>query len=821
MNDFKSLNKFLRKLMAIICCTVLQFNTLASITSELNLTDEEAAALSKLGVGEEEINSDINSVAEIIDESTSEVAKDPSLENTEATEENTLDKLQEVGEYRKKELMRRANEEKKRITATVKNELIPGIALSSMSLLATALTAPAMLLLCRKRASALVYSGAAALYLAMELSSWGKYKLGTALALKKVEEFNLDEGATASSNIEDAKKYGVDQIDYFDTQLGLLKEGFEATKRKAKNAKMVSAGYAGAAATAIAEIYMDNPAHIASCSVASVDSNEVQFYVYDDKLDLSPEFSNAQNMALYQEKINYMRGENRSFTLAEYESFQILNETTEKKSFYKFLSSTFKMTAGLLVKDAFAITEKEEKMLNLSGDIDKLGVVVGGIISAGVAWAIYKGHLQSIKKLLEHGWTRAALFSANAGIAFIAGQKMEKAADILLERVDIVQRLLAKLKAYLNKGTVGLEFLDDLSELAEKLGIPLSKKPNEMSVGEIKDLLKEIDDKKENTLSDEDKKLISDIGSAIDFGAEDFNEDSILEAIEGGTDKIEDTPEVQEVQEGIDELEEKASDTQINLDTSFSPKNPVLKIGWAMGRLLINTSTAATCFRSRRNFDVKIDETCSCQKTKSCKTIKTPLLQNKNLNIINQYNRLLQKSANNFFYGNEKIIDKTLPLLEKNKVKLNKFSKAMQNSLNQKRVTKGLKPFEYDNYVKKITELSYKNSKKVYAQLSPEDRKSFGASMTLPKTKRTPKLKTPSKRILASLTKKEINILKNVKSKIADLMKKKNSRKSQFVSQVDTTEYVTNEIHQNKEVSIFKIIRSRYIKSAYPKLLNQ
>ncbi|GAB4010933.1 MAG: hypothetical protein Fur0010_04440 [Bdellovibrio sp.] len=418
----------------------------------------------------------------------------------------------------------------------------------------------------------------------------------------------------------------------------------------------------------------------------------------------------------------------------------------------------------ILVPSAIA---SDEKKMDYAGDIDKLGIVIGGLVSAGLVLAIYKGYFPSIKEMLKLGGTRSALFLANSGIALFASKKLKEASKIYLDRINEIKALVAKLRVKLEEGTDKIDrFLDKLDKLAEalsKYGITSPKKLTDMSVNELKEFVKTIDPVKSN------------------FDGNDLN---LLEEVR----------------------------LYLNVKTSFHKSNkPHFKIGFThLFYYFISQANAKECGFQNGRLNIVLDEKCQCQDKKRCAQSSIDLIKNNQSKSLDGF-MISYKAMTDADYHGSDLKNKYQKVVELYGPQLAAVNEGLKKNINASLVKSGKQSFPF-NEIEKAVQLknnralntTYQNVQKrglfntkfISADLMQSKNEIKKRKQEL--TGATDTYKRPS------LSARDLKLLKGIREK---LMRGISSQNNAY-----NVEYNIDEsVEKNTSRDIFEMISKRYM----------
>jgi len=420
---------------------------------------------------------------------------------------------------------------------------------------------------------------------------------------------------------------------------------------------------------------------------------------------------------------------------------------------------------NLVIAPAYAGNEKQ---LDYAGDIDKLGIVVGGLVTSAFVALIYKSYFPGAKSFLKLGGTRSALFLANAGIAMLASQKLKKASEIYLNRIKDLKSLSQQLRGKLEMGntfaTTLLNKLDQLGKMAEKYGITAPKKLSEMTITELKDFATTIETQAKDQLSIQDTDLLKDVKQSL----------------------------------GIKTSE-------------VIKKKSMYRFSFI--HLMITSFTldayAEDCVGKSGRFDFQLDPNCQCRQKKTCKQMDVVPIKSDPNNFYNTFLKNFKGMADSTFYG----VDKKEDAFKKNVMligpKVQLVNQQLKKSINSNLAKNNKPSVPFGKLESAVTKANNKLLSNTFTKVKPTD--SRIATIPQPNIESSPSKLLAQKRTEVSTEKNKIDIkvLNSIREKIAREiaeMKKKNPQ------QHKNYQY-QNEINNNKDLFIFDIISLRYLKS--------
>jgi hypothetical protein len=432
-----------------------------------------------------------------------------------------------------KERIELEKKEVKELTTTLGH----GYLASTISLFAATLIGPQVIMVCKTKPSAIIYAGTAAFYIVSEMMNVKILKASQLAEIEVVSNVKYDENKNIADNIKDnidmdksykeniasTKSKIDDQISYFKTYKKTLDSYFRALKKKARNAKIASAGFLAASAAAIAE-EMNMFGGGGSCVLptSSIENKNVlkNTLVFSKKFDehykwlIDQARNERDKWAYYYEWEAYKFGADRSMTWEEFSRLKSLPLIGES-SLTLILSNMINSIQSQLVTTAFAgvnpsekitvIPElKNKKMADWYGDLDKLGIV-GGAATSLIAY-MSGWQMGFLQKTIASGTSRSLLFGAQSAIAFTAGSMFDTAAKGFIEKMAKVDKLVDYFGRYAKTGLDLLVPSDSFSkkfqEIADHVGVHSDKLITEMTIREAIEYIEEIKETANEKLSD-------------------------------------------------------------------------------------------------------------------------------------------------------------------------------------------------------------------------------------------------------------------------------------------------------------------------------
>lgn len=418
-----------------------------------------------------------------------------------------------------------------------------------------------------------------------------------------------------------------------------------------------------------------------------------------------------------------------------------------------------------LFPSAFA---NDQKKMDYVGDVDKLGIVMGGLVSAGLVFAIYKGYFPAIKGLLKLGGTRSALFLANSGIALLASKKLKEASKVYLDRINEIKSLIAKLRVKLEEGADKIDrFLDKLDKLGAalvKYGIVLPKKLTEMSVNELKSFIKTIDPKEKA------------------FESSDIN---LLEEVK----------------------------LYLNVKTShlMKPKRN-MRFNFPLVAIVLhsfNHAQARECGVQNGQFNILIDESCKCVERKNCVKSKVDPINSNQFKSFNNFLVTFKTMMDGDFHGNTSIKLKYQSNFEKLGPQIPLMNENFKKSVNSNLLKSGKKQIPFDQIEKAIKLRNDQVLEKEYINAQKKDL--FDTDFITPTEFNSKQDILKKKNQLIShnknkdrqrLTSREIELLKGIRARLLA---------STQSDQDDVSYKFDDKIEKNTSRNIFEMISKRYM----------
>lgn len=256
------------------------------------------------------------------------------------------------------------------------------------------------------------------------------------------------------------------------------------------------------------------------------------------------------------------------------------------------------------------------------------------------------------------------------------------------------------------------------------------------------------------------------------------------------------------------------------------------------------TAAAGLCFTGQKG-SLKPDEKCSCQKTNTCKKSESPIIKYNKLDtqgVMANGTRSLAKSSNALFSGNLSKANEIAGEMGKNAIRISKLNNSLKRIANTQFKEINRKPINWDrlekaqkNHLIKAVRNGLKGmsneEKNTLAKFAPALAASSGRPM-ITEENHTEKKKSPSYKnsaltvnqgtAAATPSNNGLNFSFELEDEKADAdaaqLAAMNANKG-----VDLTnmEVDAADISEKPDVNLFKIITTRYLKSAYPVLFEQ
>lgn len=783
------LNKYLSVIIAIV---MVMNNSVQALDQNL-LTEEEKAAVEKLGMTAEQLKSiDVNDLKDLLKGKLSTIKND--------LKDYAQNRLEEVADYylekEKKDLKKQA----------VKIGI--GYTLSTLSLFAATLIAPQALMVCKTKPSVVIYAGTSAAYLLLEMLNVKKLKADQLAEIEIVDGIKIDTKKGLQENANALLGKVDQQVGYLVTYKKALEYTIKALRKKAKNAKMVSIGFLAASAAAAAE-QMNLLSGGGACVVSHEKTPNIKEMNFDPKVDqfYADKIEKAEKMEdrwrMFYEWEAIKLGRNQIPLASDRES---LPQTFVPPFIFKaamvvmslgFLESALAEESGVEsdngIKKIMLIPEfKDNKAANWLVDLDKLGIV-GGVATHLIAY-MTGWQMGFLKSIMASGTSRSLTFAAQAALAFSAGTLFESAVKKLQAKLDWLEDLVLKLQKGISWGMKILIPTEaeakKIQNILNRLGLLNEKLITEMSLEEAYDYLKQA----KNKLSDKVKDInYKDVYNQAKSTAENFNKedlDVILHYEKLLEEKLKNPEELkQDLQKGIEKLP--------SITSSF-----IRKIFWF-------EDAYAEDPRGMRSEVFQRVSDLDCDKKKSCPPLIFSKVNSFELRPLNQVLTLYEKYYHAETNGNELQANRLGHLLLDNKEKFENY----RNYLFFK------KKKNKDEHFKKLQDLTIENEKKKFLKFynalptSAQQELAQGFSPDAEgnrKTSRPPTLNSREIKIIDRL------ILKLEDKNYIDIDIKK---KTQFAAIEEKSDNSIDEkldfgminIH-SKEQNLFEIIHSRYMK---------
>lgn len=422
------------------------------------------------------------------------------------------------------------------------------------------------------------------------------------------------------------------------------------------------------------------------------------------------------------------------------------------------------------------------------GDLDKIGIPVG----AGLAAAYLSFEMKFADKIYANALPRAGVFTAMAGIAFLAATKLKKAADFLDKQAHEMEVFTQTVEDAIEGKQVKFSSLSSLVISLKEDLLPKIEKIIETAQAKKEDL--------------------DQLKTMVEEGAKDIESGKIDIATEVQK-KIDETVE-SDTGESVQAIKDQIEEAKSNFDTQIpSTDFTVIKPKQDFFDFILPRAHAASspyaipqsCFKRTRTF-LLMDQDCSCIKDKRC--------------------------AKSYFPNNLKVPDKS-PFV-KELVEAAMATNKANNLILSKRVDQGSKMYgAIGNQVKRIETITNQ-------LLSKKLKTPFGADQTSKMVSIANKSTKDALREMFSSKAKQSPILsknaslpegvnfdldgikrENTRSKLREHFRLANlisrypgsfGKKTDSKPNIDQFNYSKNTIIQDSDKDLFEVIRLRYLK---------
>ncbi|MBL6990365.1 MAG: hypothetical protein ISR65_11325 [Bacteriovoracaceae bacterium] len=214
------------------------------------------------------------------------------------------------------------------------------------------------------------------------------------------------------------------------------------------------------------------------------------------------------------------------------------------------------------------------------------------------------------------------------------------------------------------------------------------------------------------------------------------------------------------------------------------------------------------CFKGA-GANLKVNASCSCKKTNSCKKAEVPAARYSKLaqsNLLNSTVSLLKKMSDAFYEGNQKLGDKYARRLSKKRKKIQKLNKTLAKQASQVILQKQRQNIDITGQQKIFFSNIQKKLKKDFKKLDKDTKRQLVASSFPIKY---PSLEQTSLgKVLKNITKHTSAVKKTAIGNFIDILNERLQRISRLES---NGLYEVEDISNKSDSSIFKIISRRYI----------
>lgn len=256
------------------------------------------------------------------------------------------------------------------------------------------------------------------------------------------------------------------------------------------------------------------------------------------------------------------------------------------------------------------------------------------------------------------------------------------------------------------------------------------------------------------------------------------------------------------------------------------------------------SEVASSCFTGKGS-EVTPDPNCTCRTTKSCKKSEVPKFKSQNFtgsSLLSNTANLLGQAADSLYSGNTKAATTLAANGDKLAARVNRLKKSMQKHINDKMAEKGKAPIDFDGLEKKTMLGMASNINKAFDNLSASEKASLAQVIPslnndagIPETKESSQINSESQKYKdsaglasnqtgGSAGPSSLDFKFDLDEKGEELPSLEDSMvNGDNVAGVSLDEYDTtsgSDIAPQHE-DIFKLIHTRYLKSAYPRFFVQ
>lgn len=459
-----------------------------------------------------------------------------------------------------------ADSKSKEIDDGVMKELVPGLAASVIGLSFASLLGIVIGFRCSSVPSALAFTGTSAAWVALEMMIWKGYDINMK-DIKTLQE---------ASKIPDRVKSKVNRIKAI---VESLESGFKSSGL---------ANYEGFLEQKDSEIG----------ELKSI-VEEIKIYLRSQKDKQFGSLKSIQKSISLAAETSRKKAKNAKIAAIGYTASAGI-AAAEAFSAFGLAASCTRESVTLLEKTLSLLFPSAHAGFASVGDLDKIGIPVG----AGLAAAYLAFEQKFADKIYANPTSRAVVFSAMAGIAFLAATKLKKAADFLEKQAHemsvftktVEDAIEGKQVKFTSLTSLVLSLKEDLLPKVQKI-IETAKVKKE----ELEQLVTMIEDGAEDIKEgkiDLAKKLESQINSKVESELSDSKGEVAAQ--------IEEAKSSLETQIPAEDFLSLNKNSQL-LDLMI-PRAHAASAPFAIPR---------SCFRRTRTF-LTMDESCSCSKEKKC-----------------------------------------------------------------------------------------------------------------------------------------------------------------------------------------------------------
>ncbi len=637
----------------------------------------------------------------------------------------------------------------------VMKELVPGLAASVIGLSFASLLGIVIGFRCSSVPSALAFTGTSAAWVALEMMIWKGYDINMK-DIKTLQE---------ASKIPDKVKAKINRIKVV---VESLESGFKASGL---------ANY---------ESFLEQK----NSEIEELKSivNEIKVYLRSQKDKQFGSLKSIQESIALAAETSRKKAKNAKIAAIGYTASAGIAAAEAFSAFGLAASCTGEGKALFQQVLHFLIPSAQAGFASV-GDLDKIGIPVG----AGLAAAYLSFEQKFADKIYTNPTSRAVVFTAMAGIAFLAATKLKKAADFLDKQAHemsvftktIEDAIEGKQVKFTSLSSLVLSLKEDLLPKVQKIIETAEVKKEELD--QLKDMIKEgAEDIKEGKFD-----LAQELEAQID---------SKVEAELSET-KSEVTAQIEEAKQDLQ--------TQIPGDDFLSSNESYKLFDFFISKAQAATSPFAiprSCFRRTRTF-LSMDENCSCSKAQKC--AKSYFPTNLKIPAKSPYVKELVEAALVTNQANNLILSKRADQGSKLYYEVGKKVARIETITNQlisKKLNSPFGPAQTSQMVLVATKSTKEALKEMHSQksskaplLSARGSLPAGVSIDLDAIKReNTRSKLREHLRLASLVRMYPDSFE--------------SESSVGAPNIDQFNYSNNTIIQDPEKDLFEVIRLRYLK---------